>query len=129
MMFGALLTLISIFTPFFKIISPGAVVIAGFADMEKVGKTALAGPLTNIIIAISLIPFLNFRSFGIFGLAVVYGAWINSFVALFNLIPFGAMDGLKILLWDKKTWIIAFVTSIALTIYSGIAVISYSQTI
>ena len=28
MMFGALLTLISIFTPFFKIISPGAVVIA-----------------------------------------------------------------------------------------------------
>ena len=121
MMFGALLTLISIFTPFFKIISPGAVVIAGFSTMEKVGKTALAGPLTNILIAAVLIPFMSFPLPSYFPLAVVYyGAWINSFMAFFNLIPFGVMDGLKVMLWNKGVWITVFTISIALMIYTGL---------
>jgi len=120
-MFGALLTLISIFTPFFKIISPGAVVIAGFSTMEKVGKTALAGPLTNILIAAVLIPFMSFPLPSYFPLAVVYyGAWINSFMAFFNLIPFGVMDGLKVMLWNKGVWITAFAISIALMVYTGL---------
>ena len=118
MLFGALLTLISIFTPFFKIISPGAVVIAGLSTMDKVGKTALAGPLTNIIIAAVLAPFLNFPLPRYIFWAVAYGAWINSFMAFFNLIPFGVMDGLKVLLWDKKVWIVVFLISIALMIYT-----------
>ena len=121
MMFGALLTLISIFTPFFKIISPGAVVIAGFSTMEKVGKTALAGPLTNILIAAVLIPFMSLPLPGYFPLAVVYyGAWINSFMAFFNLIPFGVMDGLKVMLWNKGVWITVFTISIALMVYTGL---------
>lgn len=119
MLFGALLTLLSILAPFFKIISPGAVVIAGYATMEKVGKTALAGPLTNIVIAAFLIPLVKVHLPAYLYLAVVYGAWINSFVAFFNLIPFSVMDGLKILLWDKKVWAVTFVISIVLTIYTG----------
>lgn len=119
MLHGALLTLMSIFTPFFKIISPGAVVIAGLSSIDKVGKTALAGPLTNIMIAIILAPLLNFEIFGIFGVAVAYGAWINSFMAFFNLIPFGVMDGLKVLLWDKRMWALTFAISIILMIYTG----------
>ena len=117
--FGALLTLISIFTPFFKIISPGAVVMAGLSKIDEVGKTAFAGPLTNMIIATFLIPLLNFGSLGIFSLAAAYGAWINSFMAFFNLIPFGIMDGLKVLLWDKRVWAAAFVISIILMVYTG----------
>ena len=123
MLFGALLTLISIFTPpFFKIISPGAVVIVGLSSIDKVGKTAFAGPLTNMVIAAILVPFTSFPLPYYIFLAVAYGAWINSFMAFFNLIPFGIMDGFKILLWDKKVWAFAFSISLFLTVYTGIRI-------
>ena len=49
---GALITLLSVFLPPpFKIIAPGAVTIVGSATMENVGKTALAGPTTNILLS------------------------------------------------------------------------------
>ena len=114
---GAILTGISIITPFFKIISPGAVVVAGFTDRESSGKISVAGPLTNIILSmiflgvafpVSVFPFY----FRIFMLGAAFNAWI----ALFNLIPFGILDGFKIFLWDKKVWALAFTASLILTI-------------
>ena len=119
---GALLTLISIFTPPFfpKIISPGAVIMAGISTTNKVGKTALAGPLTNLAIAAILVPFINLPT--PWYLVVALGAWINSFMAFFNLIPFGVMDGLKVLLWDKRVWAAAFVISIILMVYTGMRI-------
>ena len=119
---GALLTLISIFTPPFfpKIISPGAVIMAGISTTDKVGKTALAGPLTNLAIAAILAPFTNFLA--PWRLVVALGAWINSFMAFFNLIPFGIMDGFKVLLWDKRVWAAAFVISIILMVYTGMKI-------
>ena len=116
---GAILTGISIITPpyFFKIISPGAVVVAGFTDRESSGKISVAGPLTNIILSmiflgvafsVSVFPFY----FQIFMLGAAFNAWI----ALFNLIPFGILDGFKIFLWDKKVWALAFTASLILTI-------------
>ena len=119
---GALLTLISIFTPPFfpKIISPGAVIMAGISTTDKVGKTALAGPLTNLAIAAILAPFTNLLA--PWRLVVALGAWINSFMAFFNLIPFGIMDGFKVLLWDKRVWAVAFVISIILMVYTGIII-------
>ena len=117
---GALLTLISILTPPFfpKIISPGAVIIAGISTIDKVGKTALAGPLTNLAIAAILAPFTNLPA--PWDSVVALGAWINSFMAFFNLIPFGVMDGLKVMLWNKEVWITVFTISIALMIYTGL---------
>ncbi|NIR18099.1 MAG: hypothetical protein GWN86_31065, partial [Desulfobacterales bacterium] len=56
-MFGALITLISIFLPFFKIISPGAVMIAGPIGKKVAGKTAIAGPLTNTALSIASLMF------------------------------------------------------------------------
>ena len=114
---GAILTGISIITPFFKIISPGAVVVAGFTDRESGGKISVAGPLTNIVLSmiflgvafsVSVSPFY----FQIFMLGAAFNAWI----ALFNLIPFGILDGFKIFLWDKKVWALAFTASLILTI-------------
>jgi Zn-dependent protease len=34
------------------------------------------------------------------------GARINIWLALFNLIPFGPLDGAKILKWNKGIWLI-----------------------
>ena len=33
-----------------------------------------------------------------------YVSYINVFLALFNLIPFGPFDGLKIFRWKKEVW-------------------------
>jgi len=119
---GALITLISIFAPLFKIISPGAVMIAGPGDRETIGKTAFAGPLTNIILATlflitgSITEIIN--SNPVIVLVAVFGAWINSFIAVFNLIPFGIMDGYKIFRWNKILWTLSFSVSIILAILS-----------
>ena len=106
-MFGAILTAISAVSPL-KIIAPGAVVIAGDATLDRVGRTAAAGPVTNILLATLL-----------FGLAQIFhptrlleamlaGAAINAFMAVFNLIPFGVLDGLKVFRWSKPIWLVLF---------------------
>jgi Zn-dependent protease len=109
---GALITLLSIFLPF-KIISPGAVMIAGSGTRETVGKTAIAGPVTNIILsAICII----IAAFGQPLFLVV--AFINALLAVFNLIPFGILDGWKIFRWNKSFWAVAFVAAAALIVYT-----------
>ncbi len=116
-LFGALITLFSIVSPF-KIISPGAVMVVGAADKETIGKTSIAGPLTNISIAIVFLLLLQTPYFSRFSEIMVFGAMINSFIALFNLIPFGALDGFKVFFWNKVIWAAFFSTSLALTFYS-----------
>jgi Zn-dependent protease len=109
---GALITLISIFLPF-KLISPGAVMIAGSATRETVGKTALSGPLTNILLSTGCILIAAFAQ-EIFWIV----AFINAILAAFNLIPFGIIDGLKIFRWNKIAWALAFIAAIILTAYT-----------
>ena len=111
---GALITLISIFLPF-KIISPGAVMIAGSGTRETVGKTALSGPVTNIVLSIICVMIAAFTQ-DLFQIV----AFINAFLAAFNLIPFGVMDGLKVFRWNKVFWAIAFFAAVALTVYTYI---------
>jgi Zn-dependent protease len=110
---GALITLISIVLPF-KLISPGAVMIAGPMTKESAGKTGLAGPLTNIILStvFTIITLTTQYTF------LWFIAWINAFMAVFNLIPFSVMDGLKVFGWNKMVWAIAFGASLALTIFT-----------
>lgn len=114
---GALITLVSVFLPF-KIISPGAVMIMGSGNRETIGKTALAGPITNIILSIIciLIAQISQELFW-------FIAFINAFLALFNLIPFGVFDGLKVFKWKKTFWFIAFFIAIILTFISYIPAI------
>ena len=114
-MFGVLLTLISIFSPLFKIISPGAVMIAGFAEKDIVGKTAIAGPATNLALAlISFAPY-GFLSFPFSEVALLSAAF-NAWIAFFNLFPIGVLDGWKVFVWNKIIWTLVFVPSLILTI-------------
>lgn len=115
-MFGALITLMSIISPF-KIISPGAVVVGGMASRETIGKASVAGPITNIALALVLLPFTEILT-GVIVYAFEFGVLINSVIALFNLIPFGILDGFKVFLWDKKIWAVAFSASLVLTVYA-----------
>jgi Zn-dependent protease len=114
---GVLLTAISIFSPF-KFIAPGAVVISGFADNDKMGRTAIAGPIVNVVIAMGLLVTLPALGRTMVGAAILYGASINSFLALFNLIPLWVFDGRKVFVWNKRYWAIIFSLAAALTAYS-----------
>jgi Zn-dependent protease len=110
---GILITLISMFLPF-KIISPGAVMMMGSVTKETAGKTGLAGPLTNLVISFTCVTFAVTTRTPFFWIV----AGINAIIALYNLIPFGVMDGFKIFLWSKAVWITTFVGSFVLTIYT-----------
>jgi len=50
----------------------------------------------------------------LFALAAFFNAWM----AVFNLIPIGILDGFKIFMWDKKNWALAFVASVILLVLS-----------
>jgi Zn-dependent protease len=124
-LWGALITFISILSPFFKLISPGAVMISGsFVDKKTMGKTAVAGPTTNIILATVLAVIYLFSPNSTIAFIVGWGAFINAFLALFNLIPFSIIDGHKIFSWDKLVWALAFIAALTLTILAALVFLS-----
>ncbi len=110
---GALVTAFTLLLPF-KLISPGAVMISGPARLEDIGKISIAGPITNIIFASVFLGayFVPTPYSWIFAI----GAFLNGFIAVFNLIPFGILDGFKIYSWNKTVWAIGFTASAALAI-------------
>ena len=107
---GLLLALIlGMATPFI-FAAPGAVNIFGIPTREEGGKIAMAGPLTNIIVAIAFYIISLFY----FSYLLRWVASINAYLALFNLIPLGPLDGRKVFYWDPKIWgamlALAFIT-------------------
>jgi len=115
-MFGAIITLLSTISPF-KIIAPGAVMIVGPATKRVVGITAIAGPLTNIALGVVLFGLSNLlpEPSALF-LVAVFSAAISAFIAVFNLVPIGMLDGLKVFGWNKIFWGAAFTSSVALIV-------------
>ena len=118
---GAVITLISVFTPL-RLISPGAVMIAGPAKKDEIGRISIAGPTINLTISlVSLAAAYVTRYVTPSVPYYVLFLWIasfNAFIAVFNLIPFGILDGYKIFSWNKAIWAVAFAASAALTIYT-----------
>jgi Zn-dependent protease len=116
--FGAVLTFASVFLPF-KMIAPGAMMIGGSLrknyDMVNI---SVAGPITNFIYSIvflGLAFILPVTGHWIF--VLLFAAYINAFMAVFNLIPFGVLDGYKIFSLNKGLWALAFVPSAILTLF------------
>jgi Zn-dependent protease len=115
---GALLTLISVFTPF-RLIAPGAMMIAGSARQNEIGKISIAGPIINLTLAPTFLGVsLTQATYNGYWFLFLILASFNAFIAVFNLIPFGVLDGLKIFHWNKKVWITAFAAAISLTVYT-----------
>ena len=81
----------------FKFIAPGAVMI-GLSDRNKFGRVALIGPFTNLVMGFSFLLFAYVYSHQSYLYA---GASFNAWIALFNLLPFGVLDGQMIFDWNK----------------------------
>lgn len=113
---GALLALItSILGILFA--APGAVYVSGIYSAETNGKVSLAGPATNMILAgIFYLLFLILSPFTGYAFLLGFVGALNSWYAVFNLIPFPPLDGYKVLVWDKTIYIIAIAVAVMMNI-------------
>lgn len=112
-MFPQGLLLALVFGVFFGIVfaAPGAVQIYGSPRKKEYGHISLAGPLTNIGISLVALSIFTFTS-GLIGSIAFFIGYINIFLALFNLLPFGPFDGRKVMSWRFDIWISVFILTI-----------------
>jgi Zn-dependent protease len=104
---------LGLFTPF-VFAAPGAVMFMGGSRYHETGKIAMAGPLANISIALITLPIYLYVvfEFELIGQLIGFVCLINAFLATFNLLPFGPLDGVKIIRWNATLWIILLIISI-----------------
>ena len=93
-------------------ISPGAMMIAGTPNGDEIVKISIAGPVTNIIFSSALLGLAFAVWPSVFASMLFFAAYINAFMAVFNLIPFGILDGYKIFSFNKKLWVLAFIPAL-----------------
>ena len=120
---GVVLTFVSVFLPF-RMIAPGAMMISGSPNSEEIVKISIAGPATNLALSAGILGAAYAVSPSPFASMLFFAAYINAFLATFNLIPFGILDGFKIFSFNKKVWLLAFIPSVLLAITTFI-LISY----
>tara|TARA_Y100000588_G_scaffold381366_1_gene466900 strand:+ start:241 stop:1122 length:882 start_codon:yes stop_codon:yes gene_type:complete len=101
--------------------SPGAVMVAGMVTKKQNGHIAVAGPLVNLFLFIIGIPLgillfilmgitepvlpLIDSSLSLKGVGYMMVMWwlgANAVLGLFNMIPWGPLDGLKVKGWSES---------------------------
>ena len=100
----------------------GAVQFTGITDESKIGKSALAGPATNLIIGTSVYGIYllgGFSSISLVGFLLINIFRINLWLGLFNMIPIPPIDGSKVFRWDLKIFVIVIVIAVVLNLISG----------
>ena len=117
---GLLLSLVLAFFTGFVFAAPGAVMFRGETRNFETGRIAAAGPLANIIIAgitYALYHFVFFET-GSIALIIAFISLVNALLATFNLLPFGPLDGVKVMQWNGIVWSILLAISIILLVFN-----------
>jgi len=104
----------------FVFAAPGAVMISAYhmynhVNKEKMGKIAIAGSVVNIILALIFIGLSLIFTSELFAM----GAQVNVWLAIFNMIPVGMLDGAKVLRWNRRIWAGVLAIAIILLLASG----------
>jgi len=101
--------------------APGAVYFASrwafqsHISKREVGMIGASGPLFNIAAGtVSLAALFAFSPAGIVASVLASLAFINAWLAIFNLVPFGPLDGAKVLKWNPVVWGAMLVSAIAM---------------
>ena len=88
----------------FLFAAPGAVYIAGRIDARQNGIISIAGPMTNVVVAVVAIPLAI-----VFGGIIAWGfytvIYFNAFLAIFNMIPVMPLDGAKVVRWSPGVYV------------------------
>jgi Zn-dependent protease len=99
----------------FLFAAPGAVVHRGRITARENGLISLAGPVTNLLLAAVFLP-LALTGFGFVETVGRQGVIINLLLAGFNMIPFGPLDGRKVVAWRTSVYVLVAVPSIGLAL-------------
>ena len=91
----------------FLFAAPGAVYIAGNVGKRENGIISLAGPLTNILVALAMFPVAILLNPSYIAYAAMTVAFFNSFLAIFNMVPIMPLDGAKVLKWGIPIYIMS----------------------
>ena len=108
--------------------APGAVMVLGRTTKAQFGRIALAGPVTNValwMMGASLIIFGQLTGIRSHVTDLLLITWVrgNGVLALFNMLPFGPLDGKKIKTWsDTVFWI--WLSISAGTIYVNVSLLT-----
>jgi len=119
--YGMLMTLISLG----RMALPGAVVVLGLDKISrKTGLCKAAGPLVNLIYGsiLLLISYIIPPVLYPLNYFIGYGAQFNFMLGLFNMIPFGILDGQNIWKWNKKVYITLIVPLTVLLVITLISI-------
>ena len=89
--------------------------VVGNTTKSQFGKIALAGPVTNVALwLLGLVAILvGLGEISILAMILTPWMWGNAFLAVFNMLPFGPLDGRKIKTWSDSifwTWMIICVS-------------------
>ncbi len=97
----------------FVFAAPGAVYVAPKVDIwgrqeavsrKRMGIVSLGGPIVNIVLACFFLILNYLTPFTLFQMAININVWL----ALFNMLPIGPLDGSKVLAWDRRIWVAIF---------------------
>ena len=98
----------------FLFAAPGAVHHAGAITERENGLIAVAGPVTNLALAAVFLPLALLG--GLLGDIGSLGVAINLLLAGFNMLPWGPLDGRKVLDWSRVAFALVFVPSVGLAV-------------
>ena len=98
----------------FLFAAPGAVYIRGYITDEMNGKISIAGPAVNIGISTVALILCLIIGKGLSADIFFLLAYMNAFLAVFNLLPIPPLDGSKVLKWNPAVYAVSVAAAVAL---------------